>query len=80
MVKPYFFPELWITIGWWGLAAAIDESRLGDESRDDERSDDREWGDIGLPKGETPNTSGKKICLLHSEHTQISFDLMISFY
>lgn len=60
MVKPYFFPELWITIGWWGLAAAIDESRLGDESREDEGSDDREWGDIGLPKGETPNTSGRK--------------------
>lgn len=58
MVKPYFFPELWINIGWYGVEEAIEESRLGEESLEDERSEERECGDIGLPKGETPNTSG----------------------
>lgn len=35
------------------LLIAGDRSRLGEESRDD-GLDDREWGDIGLAKGETP--------------------------
>lgn len=52
--------------GWWGLAGAVDESRLGEESLEDEGSEDMEWGDIGLPKGDTPNISGKNGPLFRS--------------
>lgn len=52
--------------GWWGLAGAVDESRLGEESLEDEGSEDMECGDIGLPKGDTPNISGKKWSLFRS--------------
>lgn len=44
-------------MGWCGLAEAPEESRLGEESREEEGSEDREWGDIGLPRGETANIS-----------------------
>ena len=44
-------------MGWCGLADAAEESRLGEESREEEGSEDREWGDIGLPSGETANIS-----------------------
>lgn len=44
-------------MGWWGLAEAAEESRLGEESREEEGSEDRECGDIGLPNGDTANIS-----------------------
>lgn len=40
-VKPNFFPELWMTTGCRGLAVKREESRLGDESRE-EGSEERE--------------------------------------
>lgn len=42
-VKPNFFPELWMTTGCRGLVGGLqrDESRLGDESRED-GSEERE--------------------------------------
>lgn len=46
-------------MGWCGLAEAPEESRLGEESREEEGSEDREWGDIGLPRGETANISDR---------------------
>lgn len=47
-------------MGWWGLAEAAEESRLGEESREEEGSEDRECGDIGLPNGDTANISATK--------------------
>lgn len=47
-------------MGWCGLAEAPEESRLGEESLEEEGSEDREWGDIGLPSGETANISATK--------------------
>lgn len=47
-------------MGWCGLAEAAEESRLGEESREEEGSEEREWGDIGLPSGETANISAKE--------------------
>jgi hypothetical protein len=47
-------------MGWWGLAEAAEESLLGEESREEEGSEDKEWGDIGLPNGETANISATK--------------------
>lgn len=46
-VKPYFLPELWMMMGGLRLAMARDESRLGEESRD-EGLEEREWGEMGL--------------------------------
>lgn len=46
-VKPYFLPELWMMMGGRRLAMARDESRLGEESRE-EGLDEREWGEMGL--------------------------------
>lgn len=40
-VKPNFFPELWMMIGCRGLTTQREESRLGEESRE-EGSEDRE--------------------------------------
>ena len=34
-VKPYFLPELWMMMGGLRLVMAREESRLGDESRDE---------------------------------------------
>lgn len=47
-------------MGWWGLADAAEESRLGEESREEEGSEDKECGDIGLPNGDTANISATK--------------------
>ena len=47
-------------MGWCGLAEAPEESRLGEDSLEEEGSEDREWGDIGLPSGETANISATK--------------------
>ena len=55
-VKPNFFPELWMTTGCRGLTAQRAESRLGEESRE-EGSEEREYGDMGLARGDTPNMS-----------------------
>ena len=49
-----------MTMGWCGLAEAPEESRLGEESLDEEGSEDKERGDIGLPSGETANISAAK--------------------
>lgn len=46
-------------MGWCGLVEAAEESRLGEESREEEGSEDNEWGDIGLPSGETANISDR---------------------
>lgn len=61
-------------MGWCGLAEAAEESRLGEESREEEGSEDREWGDIGLPSGETENISATKKPVVkadphHANHT-----------
>lgn len=58
-VKPNFFPELWMMIGWRELAADREESRLGEESLE-EGFDDSECGDIGLASGDTAKTSAKR--------------------
>lgn len=55
-VKPNFFPELWMTTGWRGLALKREESRLGDESRE-EGSEESEYGEMGLASGDTPKRS-----------------------
>lgn len=47
-------------MGWWGLADAAEESRLGEESLEEEGSEDRECGDMGLPSGDTANISATK--------------------
>lgn len=47
-------------MGWWGLAEAAEESLLGEESREEEGSEDRECGDMGLPNGDTANISATK--------------------
>lgn len=57
-VNPYFLPARWMTIAGLMLQMAGDRSRLGEESRDD-GLDDREWGDMGLAKGEAPWWSEK---------------------
>lgn len=46
-VKPYFFPDTWMTTGGFRLLELIDRSRLGEESRD-EGLEDRERGEMGL--------------------------------
>lgn len=56
-----------MTTGWCGLAEAADESRLGEESREEEGSEDREWGDIGLPSGETANISATKEPVMNTD-------------
>lgn len=43
-------------IGWRLLTPLSEESRLGEESLED-GSDDSEYGEIGLAKGDTPKTS-----------------------
>lgn len=58
-VKPNFFPELWMMMGCRGLAEKSEESLLGEESRE-EGSEEREYGDSGLARGDTPKTSAKK--------------------
>lgn len=52
---------------------AAEESRLGEESREEEGSEDREWGDIGLPRGETANISAtqKPVIKADPDHTNI---------
>lgn len=54
-VKPYFFPEVWITIGGLRLPGLRDRSRLGEDSRE-EGLDDSDRGEMGLgwrPQGES---------------------------
>lgn len=54
-VKPYFFPEVWMTIGGLRLAGLSDRSRLGEESRE-EGFEDSDRGEMGLgcrPPGES---------------------------
>lgn len=46
-VKPYFFPEMWTTMGGFRLAELSVRSRLGEESRD-EGLEERERGEMGL--------------------------------
>lgn len=58
-VKPNFFPELWMTTGWRGMALKREESLLGDESLED-GSEEREYGDRGLARGDTPKISGRR--------------------
>lgn len=55
------------------MAEAAEESRLGEESREEEGSEDREWGDIGLPRGETANMSAtqKPVIKADSDHTNV---------
>lgn len=57
-VKPYFFPEVWMTIGGLRLPGLKNRSRLGDESRD-EGLEESERGEMGLgwrPLGESSET------------------------
>lgn len=49
-LKPYFLPELWMTMGGRRLPHTGDGSRLGEESRE-EGFEDRERGDRGLMRG-----------------------------
>lgn len=64
-VKPNFFPELWMMMGCRGLAEkSEEESLLGEESRE-EGSEEREYGESGLARGDTPNTSAKKTEMNH---------------
>lgn len=47
-------------MGWVWIAEAPEESRLRRGILEEEGSEDREWGDIGLPSGETANISATK--------------------
>ena len=61
-VKPYFFPERWMVMGERSTLTAGKKSLLGEESRDD-GLDEKEWGDIGLARGEKPpccSTGGRQ--------------------
>lgn len=49
-LKPYFLPELWMTMGGRRLPHTGDGSRLGEESRE-EGLEDSERGDKGLMRG-----------------------------
>lgn len=49
-LKPYFLPELWMTMGGRRLPHTGDGSRLGEESRE-EGLEDSERGDRGLMRG-----------------------------
>lgn len=49
-LKPYFLPELWMTMGGRRLPHTGDGSRLGEESRE-EGLEDSEQGDKGLMRG-----------------------------
>lgn len=62
-VKPYFFPEMWTTMGGLRLAELSVRSRLGEESRD-EGLEESERGEMGL---------GCKPHGLSSEKPQVSF-------
>lgn len=57
-LKPYFLPELWMTMGGRRLPHTGDGSRLGEESRDD-GFEDSERGDRGLISGPPlPSSAG----------------------
>lgn len=58
MVKPYFLPELWMTMGGPRMLRLSDRSRLGDESRD-EGLDERERVKMGLGWRPPSMSSGK---------------------
>lgn len=58
-VKPYFFPEVWITMGGFRLLGLSERSRLGEESRDD-GLEDRERGEMGLGWRQPEESSEKK--------------------
>lgn len=60
-LKPYFLPELWITMGGRRLPHTGDGSRLGEESRDD-GFEESERGDRGLMRGPPlPSSAGMKV-------------------
>lgn len=57
-LKPYFLPELWMTMGGRRLPHTGDGSRLGDESRED-GLEESERGDRGLMRGPPlPSSAG----------------------